>query len=100
MKNRKKRTSFKRKAEILTLVALGTMSISGSFAYVSVKNAEKDNGNNGSILTPDIDRDDDDSSHDALSYILNNMRKVIWQSALADMKKKAKRAMSRNLTTP
>ena len=73
MKNRKKRTSFKRKAEILTLVALGTMSISGSFAYVSVKNAEKDNGNNGSILTPDIDRDDDDSSHDALSYILNNM---------------------------
>lgn len=71
---KKQKTEFRRKAELLTLVALGTISISGSFAYVSVKDAQKNNGSisDGSVITPDIP-DDEDDTQDALGYILNNM---------------------------
>lgn len=72
---KKQKTEFRRKAELLTLVALGTISISGSFAYVSVKDAQKNNGSisDGNVITPDVSFDDEDTTQDALGYILNNM---------------------------
>ncbi len=63
------------KIEILTLVALGTMSVSGTFAYASIKQAADNNiDNSGSIVTPDINSGDtEDSSQTALGYILNDI---------------------------
>ncbi len=63
------------KIEILTLVALGTMSVSGTFAYASIKQAADNNiDNSGSIVTPDIDSGDtEDDSQTALGYILNDI---------------------------
>ena len=63
-----------KKAELLTLVALCTMSISGAFSYASVKKVWQENGNDrNDILTPDGFDTDEDDSQSALGYVMNDI---------------------------
>lgn len=63
-----------KKAELLTLVALCTMSISGAFSYASVKKVwqENENGRND-ILTPDGFDTDEEDTQSALGYVMNDI---------------------------
>lgn len=71
--------SILHKVELLTLIAIGTMSVSGSFAYASIRQAANDTNisSDGGIVIPDTDDDSgtstEDNSQSALGYILNGI---------------------------